>query len=267
VIGGAKFVFRREEDGFVSVAAAQDGAFMPAWPGLICHALGFAVAQTLFPAVIVREFNDRVDLSLRSGPFWRFASHMHSPVPFTDLSGMRDFWRLVELFFLYVEKCRIEPNPLLDELEGIRRGSQSSLQTACLTLAVGIESIARLLLGDEFSSQVSRPPIEPLLGHIDLWQGDPTLKERAKGAVSRLAEIGAADLLYAWAAKAEADKRLVDGWKKLRNPKAHGKNLAQDFGWTLYCSAAELLNRVIAYAIGYDGQILKTSQQGWGIQQ
>ena len=116
----------------------------------------------MLPIVIARDFGNREDLSLHSGPFWRYASMMNSPAPFTDVQGAQDFWRLIQLFFLYVEKQQIEPNPLLDELEGIRRGSQGSLQTACLTLAVGIESIAKLLLHEEFSPVIPRPSIETL---------------------------------------------------------------------------------------------------------
>jgi len=266
-IGAATVIFRRGEDGFLSMSAFQDEPFLPTWPGLMCHALGFAVAQTMFPVVIGREFKDREDLSLHSGPFWRYSSLMHSPVPFTDLQGRRDFWRLVQLFFSYVEKQQIEPNPLLDELEGVRRGSQGSLQTACLTLAVGIESVAKLLLHDEFSPLVSRPSIEPLMKLLDSWQGDVALKERARGALSRLMDVGAADLMYAWAEKAgAADKELVDAWKKLRHPRAHGERLTQESGWIRYCSAVELLHRLVAYAVGYDGPILRTSQPGWGLQ-
>ncbi len=265
-IGAATVIFRREEDAFLSVSAFQDEGFSPTWPGLMCHALGFSVAQTMFPAVIAREIKDREDLSLHSGPFWRYSSLMHSPVPFTDLQGRRDFWRLVELFFAHVDRQQIDPNPLLDELDGIRRGSQGSLQTACLTLAVGIESIAKLLLHDKYSPLICRPSIEPLLSHLESWQGDVALKNRAKGALSRLTDVGSADLMYAWAEKSGTGKELVDAWKKLRHPRAHGERLAQESGWSLYCSAVELLHRLVAYAVGYDGAILKTSQPGWGIQ-
>ena len=86
-MGAATVIFRREEDGFLSVSAFQEGAFLPTWPGLMCHALGFAAAQTMFPAVIAREFRNREDLSLHSGPFLRYSSLMHSPVPFTDLQA------------------------------------------------------------------------------------------------------------------------------------------------------------------------------------
>lgn len=169
--------------------------------------------------------------------------------------------------FVYIDKQQIEPNPLLDELEGIRRGSQGSLQTACLTLAVGIESIAKLLLDGEFSPLVSRPSIEPLLKHLELWQGDVVLKGRARGALARLSDIRAADLMHAWAEKTGVSKELIDAWKKLRDPKAHGDRVTLESGWIRYCSAVELLYRMIAYAVGYDGVVLKTSQPGWGIQQ
>ncbi len=228
IIGAAKVTFRREEGGFLSVSAVQSESFMPTWPGLLCHALGFAVAQTILPVVIAREFKDRADLSLHSGPFWRYSSLMPSPVPFTDLQGTRDFWRLVQLLFVYIEKQQIEPNPLLDELDGIRRGAQGSFQTACLTLAVGIESIAGLLLQDEFTSLIPRPSIQPLLEYLELWRGDVALRDRAKGALSRLADVGAAGLMYAWAKKTGTSKELVDAWKKLRHPKAHGKRLTEE---------------------------------------
>jgi hypothetical protein len=266
-IDAATVTFRREEGGFLSVSAFHDGILLPTWARLMCHTLSFAVAQTMLPIVIARDLNNREDLSLHSGPFWHYASIMYSPVPFTDVQGTRDFWRLIQLFFLYVEKQQIEPNPLLDELEGIRRGSQGSLQTACLTLAVGIESIAKLLLDDEFSPLVGRPSIEPLLRHLDSWQGDVGLKGRARGALSRLMDVGTADLMYAWAAKTGTSEQLVDAWKKLRHPRAHGERLAQESGWVLYCSAVELLHRLVAYAVDYNGPILKTSEPGWGLRQ
>jgi hypothetical protein len=265
-IGDATVIFRREDDAFVSVSAFQDEALMPTWPGLICNALGFATAQTISPAVVAREFKDRKNLSLHSGPFWRYSSVLHSPVPFTDRRGTADFWRLVELFFAYIEKQQIESKPLLDELDSIRRGAQGFFQTACLTLAVGIESIARLLLKDGFSPLISRPSIQPLLEHIDSWQGDVALKGRAKGALSRLTNIGAADLMYEWAKKTGTNEDMVDSWKKLRHPKAHGEKLTEESGWTLYCGVAELLYRMVAYAVGYSGPILETSQPGWGLQ-
>ncbi len=261
-IGEAKVTFRREEDRWLSVAATQSSAFLPTWPGLLCHALGFATAQTLRPAVITRHFNAREDLDLFSGPFWRFASAMRGPVHVSGREGAKDFWRLVVVFFRYIE--RTEDKRLLDELDGIRRGARGSFQTACLTLGIGIESIVKMLLKDESPATVSGKTVRELTTYIDAWPGDASLKERAKGALARLSEVSAADLMYAWASRTGARRKLVDRWKKLRHPRAHGKSLNEEqIGYDLYYSSLELLYRIVASAVGYDGAIVPTSQRGW----
>jgi hypothetical protein len=258
----ANVTFRCEEDRWLSIAATQPSAFLPTWPGLLCHALGFATAQTLRPAVITRHFNAREDLELFSGPFWRFASAMCAPVQFSGPEGAKDFWRLVEVFFRYIE--RIEDKRLLDELDGIRRGAHGSFQTACLTLGIGIESIVKMLLKNESPATVSSKMVGELMTYVDAWAGDASLKERAKGALGRLSETSAADLMYAWASRTGTRPELVDRWKKLRHPKAHGNSLDEEqVGYDLYYSSLELLYRIVASAIGYDGPIVPTSQRGW----
>lgn len=73
-IGGVTVTFRRQEEGFLSVSATQGDAFQPTWPGLMCHALGFATGQTILPVIITRKLKGREDLGLHSGPFWRYSS-------------------------------------------------------------------------------------------------------------------------------------------------------------------------------------------------
>ncbi len=220
---------------------------------------------------------------------------MPPPVYFRGPEGA-NFWRAVELFFSHIERHQFEQYPLISELEGIRRGAQGSFQTACLTLAVGVESIAKVVLKDEL---VSPPSIQSLLDyidswqgdstlrqraketlsqlpnadaagvldHLDAWKGDATLKKRAKAALSRLSEVSAADRMYAWAKRTGIREEIVNRWKKLRHPKAHGDMVTEEgSGWNLYCSTAELLHRMVAYAIGYGGPILETSRVGWGLE-
>jgi hypothetical protein len=261
-IGEAKVTFRCEDDRWLYIAASQPRAFLPTWPGLLCHALGFATAQTLRPAVITRHFSAREDLELFSGPFWRFASAMGGPVRFSDPEGAKDFWRLVEVFFRYIE--RSEDKRLLDELDGIRSGARGSFQTACLTLGIGIESIVKMLLKNESPTTESSKMVRELTTCVDAWSGDASLKKRAKGALTRLSEVSAADLMYAWASRTGTRRKLVDRWKKLRHPKAHGKYLNEEqIGYDLYFSSLELLYRIVASAVGYDGPIVPTSQRGW----
>jgi len=266
-VGESEVTFRGEDGGFLSIEANMKGAFGPTWAGFMCHSLGFAAAETIRPAVVVREFSDREDFELRSGPFLRYASRMPRPIHFRGLEGARDFWRLVEHFLKYVseELSGSKQDQLLEELEGIRRGSQGSFQTACLTLAVGVESICKLLLGGQTTESACTNIVTELLKYLDKWPGDSGVKNRAQGMLSGLTAVRASDLMYAWARETGNATTLVDSWKKLRNPKAHGATVDEDEGQVFYYSVVELLHRVIATAIRYEGPITRTSQRGWGL--
>lgn len=260
-IGDAEVSFRSETDKWLSVFASQKSAFTPSWSGMLCHALGFATAQTPRPAVTVRSTNDFELLGLFSDPSWNIAQVIPPPVHCATPGGAANFWRLVELFFVYVESNRA--SSLVEELDGIRRGSRGSFQTACLTLAVGIEPIAQLLLRDE-PKRISSDAISDLTSYIENWSGDSTLKMRAKQLLGRMSEASAADRMYAWADRTGTPHQLIDNWKKLRHPRAHGNQVAQQqVGYDLYYSAIELLHRIVCSEIGYDGPIVPTSQRGW----
>jgi hypothetical protein len=264
-IGDAVVTFCSEDDSWLSVRASSRNAFMPTWAGLLCQSLGFVTAQTIRPAIVTRRFHDREDIGLFSGPFWRVESRMPGPVRVSGLDKAGHFWRLLELFFNYLEQRGLESSALIEEIEGVRRGSQGSFQTSCLTLAVGIESIARLLLEDERPPKLGSDVIQSLVDHMKTWAGDCKVIERVEGALRRLGEISAADLMYAWATRTGASRNLMDEWKKLRNPKAHGKTVeAEQVGHDLYYSSVELMYRIVASAVGYDGPIQPTSQKGWG---
>jgi hypothetical protein len=231
-------------------------------------ALEFATAQTIPPALITRAYNAREDLTLFSGPFWRCSSSMPGPIRLDAPDAPRSFWRLVELFFNYLENraelSQLEGDPLLEELLGLRRGAEGSFQTACLTLAVGIESIAKLLSKGEPTTKLAPEILSSLMAHIERWSGEDRIKERVKGSVASLADLTAADLLYAWTKRTGNPPDLVDSWRKIRNPKAHGRKLNQgQVGHDLYYCAIELMYRVVASAIGYDGPIMLTSLRGW----
>ena len=265
-IGEAQTTFRREDDNFLSISAGMEHAFAPTWPGLLCHALGFASGETILPSVVTRGFNDHEHIELRSGPYLRYSSIMPQPIYSRGSEGAADFWRLVELFLIHVEQKMPESDQrlLLDELQGIRRGAQGSFQTACLTLGVGMESITKLLLSDEPTESASEGAVRDLLDYLNRWQGDVAIRERARGAVSGLADKRAVDILHACAKRTGATPKLVDAWKKLRNHKAHGNEIDDTEGRSLYYAVVELLHRVVATKIGYDGPITRTSEPGWG---
>ncbi len=208
-IDDAEITFRSENDGWLSVQANRPNAIMPTWAGLLCQSIGFVTAQTVRPAVITRKFSDRTDTHLLSGPFWRLPSMMPGPVRVKGLNEAGHFWQLLELVFKYLEQGGNGADRVIEEIEGIRRGAQGSFQTACLTLAVGIESIAKLLLNEEKPPQLDSDVIQSLLNHINAWPGDDKVKKRVEGVIRRLTETSAADLIYAWATRTGTPHGLI----------------------------------------------------------
>lgn len=260
----AEVIFRKEDGDWLTVNVTRDSPIKPDWPGLVCQALEFACARCVRPAVVVRQFNDRRHTGLFSGPFWQFRSQLPPPLHPKEPGDAASFWMLIERFFSFMSKGNVDTERLLDELEGIRNGATGSVQTACLTLAVGIESICNILLPD-VSSSISKDDMKSLLDHIGNWSGDGGIQSRAKDVVGNMRGVRAADKLYAWATSQGVDHVLVDRWKAIRNPRAHGAELSEDQTlFDRYYSAVELLYRIIAWSIGFDEPILRTSVRGWG---
>lgn len=256
--------FHKGEDAWLTVHATRDCPIMPDWPGVLCHALEFACARRARPAVVVREFNDRRNTGLFSGPFWQYRSLMPPPIHPREPSEAEPFWALIERFFVYASADHLVAERFLSELEGIRNGASGSVQTACLTLAVGIESLCDTLL-PQIPPSTNANELNNLLCHIRKWDGDETLGKRAINLISNLRSVRTADRLYAWASNHDVDRTLVDRWKELRNPSVHGAALSEDQTlFDRYYAAVELLYRIVTWAIEFEGEILATSMHGWG---
>lgn len=153
-ISDAQVTFRKAEDGWLSVIAQQSTPMMPDWAGLMCHALSFATAGIVRPAAVVRAFNEREDIGLFSGPFHQYRSLMPRPIVGLTPDDAEAFWSLVERLFLFSWERRMSPLQFLEELDAIRAGAAMSIQTASLTLAIGIEALAKELLPTDRKSVV-----------------------------------------------------------------------------------------------------------------
>ena len=204
---------------------------------------------------------------IASGPFLQYRSFLTPPLLHAGPSIAKNFWTLVERMMGYLKKNEFQCEPLLNELDGIRDGSVASLQTACLAISVGVESLVDILLD---KNEVQKPVDEleatdALLDLIDKWEGNKDLKGRAKTLIGSLRSPRAVDALYCFANRKKIDHRLVRAWKSVRDRKAHGKSPVA--GQTLqdqYYAVVELFYRLVADAVGYDGLIAQTSERGWG---
>ena len=153
---------------------------------------------------------------------------------------------------------------ILNQLSAIRTGATSNFATACLTLAVGIEALVEGILVEDDALKPSCSELESVREHMGKWNGPKNLKDRLMGFLGLLGKVSADAKLRKWAERFGIDQSLVTSWKQLRNPTAHGDSPSgeqQDFD--LYYSSVELMYRLVASAIGYDGPLRQTSKSGW----
>ncbi len=264
-IGEAAVTFRREDDGWLSITATQSTPFMPDWHGTMCHALSFAASRIVRPAAVARTFDGDEVIGLFSGPFHRFRSLMPRPIVGLSPEDTNAFWSLVEQLFHFAWASRGSQSRLLDELNAIHAGAVMSIETACLTLAIGIEALAKELLPSAPSPGWNIAAKQSIESHIAAWPGDSATKDRVLGWLQSKGEPRAVDRLYAWATQHEVKHGLVDAWSALRNRRAHGTAVDDSQpSYDLYYAVVELLYRLVASLIGYDGRILETSVRGWG---
>lgn len=263
--GDAEVTFREEDKSWLVVTAKQSSPLMPDWPGLMCHALEFATAGLVQPAVIARTVGDREYVGVLSGPFVPYRTNLPRPIVGLTPEDAADFWGLVERFFTFVWDRRDRLPQMLDELAAIRAGAAMSFQTACLTLAIGVEAFARELLPAAPPPAWNGDALQQLVDHIGTWSGDEATKRRVLGLLRGRAEPRAVDRMYAWADATGVPKSLIDSWKTLRHPSAHGAAVRLDQAqFDTYYAVVELMYRIVATAIRYAGPILETSQPGWG---
>jgi len=212
--------------------------------------------------VAVREFNARTDIGIFSGPFSHPRSFLPRPVPPTD---EQNFWVLIQKFFEWARSVDVAAaSGVFEELSGIRNGSTGSIRTAALTLATALESLAEALLPCSEANTESAGSVELLLGHVRKWEGDPTIRQRAESMLGSLKRVRPVDRLHGFANNRSIAAELVNAWKRLRDMAAHGR--APDASQVLYdryFSTAELLYRILAFAIGYEGSICATATRGW----
>lgn len=259
---GARVEFQEVDQKWLQISARKEGILGPEWPGFVCQALSVATAKTSRPLVISRSFAEGEQLGIFSVAEPPASCFLTPPV--TPHSG-DDYWSFVEMFAEWAASAKAPVRErVFQELAGIRSGSQGSIQTASLTLSVGIEALAGIL--DSTQSEKRTGRLKELITHVKAWEGDEKLRERACGMLGALAHPRAVDRLHGLAENQGIDPELVTSWKRLRNRSAHGgAGSSEQEMLDAYYSSTELLYRVIAATIGYRGVILPTASRGWGL--
>lgn len=263
-IGAATVEFSQERDeGWLSVRASSPEVILYDWPGHVSQAMSFARATPTRPIVTCRDWRGGRQFRIGAGPIHWFESCLPPPMVGAGRS-CKDFWTLVERFVMVAQSRRGEMDVLFDELARIRAGATAGLPVAALTLSVGIEAIVQTY----FKSETAPPAqLAELVEHVKTWKGDEQTRKRGVDAIRGLGSPRASDLLHRWAGDDEQRRGLIKAWKELRNKTAHGARHSSDQSLRdLYDTSAELFHRLVADLVGYEGEILRTSQPGWGLE-
>jgi hypothetical protein len=175
-------------------------------------------------------------------------------------------WLCVKRFFEWFSDADTAlAEKVFDELEGVRGGSMGSIRTAALTIAAAVEALSDVLLKNG-GSGCELTGLDSLVKHIETWEGNDDLRGRALNAVRSFQKARSVDRLYQFARERGIPDKRISSWKKLRDVATHGKapSSRQELV-DRYYSTVELLYRLIAASIEYDGSICETATCGWGL--
>lgn len=169
-------------------------------------------------------------------------------------------------------------DPLSEALSEIALGSQGTLRSASLALGVGIEGVSKVTnLQRRYAGVAGNLDADSAIQYLDDWSGDATTKQ---WAIQRLREgrgPSLASCLYAFATAKGFSHGVVDTWKRVRPKMAHGTPGAQkpqrpdderdqiQLGVDAYYAMLELVYRLVADFIGFEGELMRYAEPDWGL--
>ncbi|MFO0859636.1 MAG: hypothetical protein U0570_03705 [Phycisphaerales bacterium] len=260
----AKLRVRALDEKWIEIRGSGNEPFGEAWVKSLSEALAFVSSYRCDPPAFEIVSDGRNSLTLWHGPFDHFYTRLLGPAGFLDGRSTSAYWGYFARLAEYLLKHPENAEHLAVQFRLIREGSGSSLQTAGLTMAVAIESIAERLvprsLGEPFPADV----MSAVRLAIDSVKMAKRERERVQGTLSSLDHVRVLDRLRGWAKLSNCPMSLITDWRHLRNDAAHGADLqGGPKSWERYMSSMELLYRLVGWAIDYSGPIVAASIPGY----
>lgn len=141
------------------------------------------------------------------------------------------FWASYARLLAYIASAReFEANTITSLYVEVIQASGGSRWVWALTYASAAEGLVNLIFprgsrrSDMDTAEVEKlkSEVERFKAHIDLWTGDPRLKEPAKAASSRILETSAAIGLRQLRSAGWVTADQYEAWRTLRNNVMHG---------------------------------------------
>lgn len=229
----------------------------------ITEALIFITARMIYPRMVIRHFHNDALVCLRETP-QNIKTGM--PPPFFGEQKIREC--LWEVFRLYLLRC--EESQSFDFLE-ITKGfselilaSKGTVQGFLISLSLYVENCINQIFaspgkGPYDSDEENRKHVKELIDHVDAWEGDDNIKDRAKGMLSMLNTppiLQRMDILVRDGVISEVHKKV---WQRARPYLAHGGMVDFSKGdefWHFRNYLISMVYRLTCRILGYKGMIL-----------
>lgn len=189
--------------------------------------------QLIYPRLIARGTGTCVMNWVRPSPAW--SKHTDSCAFWQGEGALIDkdgFWTSYARLLAYIANARdFEANTITELYVEVIQASRGSRWVSALAYASAAEGLANLIFprGSWRSDMVTadltklKSEVDKFKTHIDLWTGDPRLKETAKAAAARFLETSAAIGLRQLRIDGWVTGDQYEAWSTLRNAVMHGR--------------------------------------------
>lgn len=238
----------------------------------IIEALQYVASRTLSWGILQKTSNGNWITYLRSPDRALLPTNLSLPIDYihADFEG-KWVWLLFGKYLEHIYNFKgeniFQMHPISGWLHYVRNASVGSIFAKGLGLGIAIEGI----LECEFS-EIGRPSpiyikaVEEMITCVKSFSGDQNVLERALGALRAMQKARAKDKLLALQKAGIIREKDVRAWDSIRNKGAHARppERQESQEWIDNCYKIEvLLNHLIFYAIGYQGEFTDYGTRNW----
>jgi hypothetical protein len=264
---GLEFEMVSGPDALDVYATGGDGTNSHSLVDRISEALQFVLGRILSWSYI-EMYNDKIlTIVISAAGRNETRSRVGPPIAFGGVDQDGSVWRLFDRYLSHVVDYKQEAwHPIFRRIRSVLISGGASIEAHALTLSVDIEG----LLHDAFPSiglysEEYKEKVKETHGLICGSTVDLDIKRRILGFVENMVFPRGEDRLRVLRDAGMIDKRLIDNWKNLRHPSAHGEADWRDLQkYVQRCnSALALFYQLIFLAIGYVGRCTDYNMDGY----
>jgi hypothetical protein len=271
-VGQFEITITKESNIITVVAISKKTSPSPYFETRIIEALQYVTSRTLSWGILQKTADGKRMTCLRSVERALLPTNLSLPIDYdhTDFEGKWVwllFGKYLEHIYDFTGENIFQMHPLSAWLHYIRNASAGSIFAKGLGLGVAVEGI----LECEFS-EIGKPSaeyvkaVEEMITWVNSFTDDNNVQKRTLGALHAMQKARAKDKLLALQKKDVIRGEDVKAWDSIRNMGAHARPPEREERqeWIDNCFKTEvLLNHLIFYAIGYQGEFTDYGTRNW----